>query len=100
MSSPLDSFAVPSSFTTFPARIHGEEDAISQSVTGIIQKFGKLLPDIDGHNIAVGPYGNYFAMAFPEGEIDRVRVSAEILTALWIYDGMYELLNDHVSFSD
>jgi hypothetical protein len=47
------------------------------------------VPDFDKRSHSAGPNGDFFALTWPDGDAQRVKLMAEIIEALWIYDGMY-----------
>ena len=87
MSTVLDKYAVPEVFTTFPARIHNGDEEVAKASQKVLDKFRDLIPNIDDHHIATGPYGHCVAICFPDGELERVKASAQIIAFIWIYDG-------------
>ncbi|KAF2747008.1 terpenoid synthase [Sporormia fimetaria CBS 119925] len=52
--------------------------------------------------ILFGPYGNVYAITYPEGVEERVMLAAEIIEALWIYDALpfQEAIEEHSAINE
>lgn len=85
----VDVFATPSCFTTLPVRVHEHEKDIARCEDTILDVFRNLSLRIKIRPHSKGPNGNFFAFCYPDGLTERVSLNAEIIEALWIYDGTY-----------
>ncbi|KAI1390398.1 terpenoid synthase [Hypoxylon trugodes] len=89
-STKLDTSLAPQSITAFPVRVHKDEDQVSQSALDARNNFQGLLPDADYRSHSSGPYGNFFALTWPDGITERVKLGTEIIETLWLYDDVIE----------
>lgn len=85
----VDTFSVPSCFTTFPVYVHEDERDIARCEDTVPKIVHELAPHLDVRLHSIGPYGNVFAFCYPTGLTERVGLNAEIVEALWIYDGVF-----------
>ncbi|KAF9262057.1 terpenoid synthase [Marasmius fiardii PR-910] len=92
MSKAIDATIVPQYFQRFPVRIHKDEPLIVQGSNAALQTFVRLVPEKDTRSHAVGPYGDVYAICYPEGKTEKVKLTAEIIESLWMYDDITELL--------
>lgn len=83
----VDTFSVPSCFTTFPVCVHEAERDIARCEDTVPKIVRELAPHLNVRLHSIGPYGNVFAFCYPTGLTERVGLNAEIVEALWIYDG-------------
>ncbi|KAJ7112765.1 isoprenoid synthase domain-containing protein [Mycena crocata] len=82
----IDTSTVPQSFTRFPVKIHDEAHRISAlSSAAAEETFQRFTKTSAPHS--KGLYGDVCAMCYPDGDVERVRICAEIIEILWIYDG-------------
>jgi hypothetical protein len=87
MSKPIDTTLEPQYFQRFPVRVHKDEPVVKQGSTATVKMFGSLIPKNDTCLYAEGPYGDAYALCFPEGDTEKTKIAGEVITALWIYDG-------------
>ncbi|KAL0056879.1 hypothetical protein AAF712_016508 [Marasmius tenuissimus] len=92
MSKAIDTSLVPQYFQRFPVRIHADEPFIAQGSNAARKTFQRLVPEKDARSHAVGPYGDAYAICYPEGKAEKVKLAAEIIEALWMYDDVIEAL--------
>ncbi|KAJ7280280.1 isoprenoid synthase domain-containing protein [Mycena rebaudengoi] len=90
MPTPLDTSSVPKSFTRFPVKIHDEAPQIALSTVAAAKTFKYFARATSPHSS--GPYGDACAISYPEGDIERVKLSAALIELLWIYDGKHSAL--------
>ncbi|KAI1461775.1 terpenoid synthase [Annulohypoxylon moriforme] len=86
----LDTTSSPQCITTFPVRVHKDESEISQGALDARGNFKDLLPDAETRPHSAGPYGNFFAICWPESRMERVKLGTEIIETLWLYDDVIE----------
>ncbi|KAJ7776604.1 isoprenoid synthase domain-containing protein, partial [Mycena maculata] len=92
---PIDTTVVPECFGRFPVKIHSEEPKIARGSAAALKKFQCFAKDSRSHS--VGPYGDAYAICYPDGDVERVQLSAEIIEALWMYDDVIEALPHDVA---
>ncbi|KAF5229231.1 hypothetical protein FAUST_10542 [Fusarium austroamericanum] len=94
----IDVFAVPSCFTTLPVQIHENERDIAKCEDKILQELHNIMPQVEIRPHSKGPQGNFFAYCYPKGLAERVKLNAEVIESLWIYDDLIETLpHDHAA---
>ncbi|KAI1098217.1 terpenoid synthase [Jackrogersella minutella] len=86
----LDTSSSPQSITTFPVSVHKDEPQINQGAIDARSKFQHLLPETECRPHSAGPYGNFFAICWPDSIMERVRLATEIIETLWLYDDVIE----------
>ncbi|KAK6525359.1 hypothetical protein TWF694_005498 [Orbilia ellipsospora] len=82
-------------FTIFQVRLHYREDAISESCEAARQTYQKIASELNPALLrpcSASSYGCFFAFSWPDGDIERVKLAAEIIETLWIYDDVIEAL--------
>lgn len=77
----------PQSITTFPVRVHKEDGQINQGALNARKNFKDVAKKTDFRSHSAGPHGNFFAMCWPNGKTERVKLATEIIESLWLYDG-------------
>ncbi|KAL0570073.1 hypothetical protein V5O48_011891 [Marasmius crinis-equi] len=92
MSVAIDTTLVPQYFQRFPVRVHKDELLIAQGSDAALKTFKRLVPEKDTRSHAVGPHGDAYAICYPEGKTEKVKLAAEIIEALWMYDDIIEAL--------
>ncbi|KAK7464983.1 hypothetical protein VKT23_006191 [Stygiomarasmius scandens] len=92
MSKPIDITLVPECFGSFPVAVHKDEPQIGAGSNAALKLFERLVPEKDSRSHAVGPYGDAYAICYPEGDTEKTKLSAEIIEALWMYDDVIEAL--------
>jgi len=90
MSKPVDITLVPECFGSFPVAVHKDEPQIGAGSNAALKLFERLVPEKDSRSHAVGPYGDAYAICYPEGDTEKTKLSAEIIEALWMYDGEFQ----------
>ncbi|KAJ7758465.1 isoprenoid synthase domain-containing protein [Mycena maculata] len=93
MPTTIDTSIVPECFTRFPASRHDEEAQIALASAGAENSFHPSVKDSRTHG--EGPYGVMYALAFPQGDVERVKIAAEVIALLWVYDDVIEALPYH-----
>lgn len=85
----LDKSLEPNCFTLFPVHLHPEENVISEGCDDARRLLERHIGS--GFKISrthsAGPYGNFFALTLPEGDVQKVKILTEVIETLWIYDG-------------
>ncbi|EEB94611.1 hypothetical protein MPER_06545, partial [Moniliophthora perniciosa FA553] len=92
MSTPIDISLVPECFGSFLVRVLKDEPQIAAGSDAALKMFERLVPEKDSRSHAVGPYGDAYAICYPEGDTEKTKLSAEIIEALWMYDDIIEAL--------
>uniref|UniRef100_A0A0W0FSY1 Terpenoid synthase n=1 Tax=Moniliophthora roreri TaxID=221103 RepID=A0A0W0FSY1_MONRR len=92
MSILIDTNLFPECFGSFPVRVHKDEPQVAAGSDATLKMFERLVPEKDSRSHAIGPYGDAFAMSYPEGDTEKTKLSAEIIQALWMYDDITETL--------
>lgn len=88
----IDISSSPSCITTFPVCRHADEPQISQGAQAARETWLEIVPsakDKELRSHSAGPYGNFFAITWPYGKMDRVKLATEIIETLWVYDGEF-----------
>jgi hypothetical protein len=85
----IDASGIPECFTTFPIRVHRDDENIHQGAEAARNSFRKHgITAEDKRLHSAGPYGNFFSICWPAGDSARVKLATEFLEWLWVYDGM------------
>ncbi|PPR01430.1 hypothetical protein CVT24_001904 [Panaeolus cyanescens] len=92
MSKVIDTTLVPQYFQRFPVRVHKDEPVVGQGSNAALKTFERLVPEKDTRSHAIGPFGDAYAICYPEGKTEKVKLAAEIIEALWMYDDIIEAL--------
>ncbi|KAL0568081.1 hypothetical protein V5O48_013906 [Marasmius crinis-equi] len=92
MSVAIDTTLVPQYFQRLPVRVHKDEALIARGSNAALKTFKRLIPEKDTRSHAVGPHGDAYAICYPEGKTEKVKLDAEIIEALWMYDDIIEAL--------
>jgi hypothetical protein len=99
MSKPVDTTLEPQYFQRFPVRVHKDEHIVKEGSGAAVKMFESLVPEKDTRSHgAVGPYGDAYALSFPEGDTEKTKLAGEIIEALWMYDGEWICAKD-ISFN-
>jgi hypothetical protein len=86
-SKPIRVSSSPSCVTIFPVALHSDEFEVSQGALAARNNWLSLMPSNDIRPHSAGPYGNFFALCWPYGDTERVKLATEIIETLWLYDG-------------
>ncbi|KAJ4297447.1 hypothetical protein N0V90_005338 [Kalmusia sp. IMI 367209] len=89
----IDVSSSPSCITTFPVRVHADKSQITQGAHAARKTWLDIVPsakDKELRSHSAGPYGNFFAITWPYGKIERVKLATEIIETLWMYDDLAE----------
>ncbi|KAF2688339.1 terpenoid synthase [Lentithecium fluviatile CBS 122367] len=78
----IDISSSPSCITTFPVCRHAARKTWLEIVPSAKDR------ELRSHS--AGPYGNFFAITWPYGKMDRVKLATEIIETLWVYDDLAE----------
>ncbi|TGJ82847.1 hypothetical protein E0Z10_g5919 [Xylaria hypoxylon] len=78
------------SITTFPVRVHREDNQINQGALNARKNFKNVAHKTEFRSHSAGPYGNFFATCWPNGKTERVKLATEIIESLWVYDDVME----------
>ncbi|KAI0974822.1 terpenoid synthase [Xylaria arbuscula] len=80
----------PQSITSFPVRVHKEDDQINKGALNARKNFKHVAKKTDFRSHSAGPHGNFFATCWPNGKTERVKLATEIIESLWLYDDVME----------
>ncbi|KAI1120251.1 terpenoid synthase [Nemania abortiva] len=80
----------PQSITTFPVRVHKEDNQINQGALNARKNFKEFARNTEFRSHSAGPHGNFFSICWPNGKTERVRLATEIIESLWVYDDVME----------
>ncbi|KAI8949500.1 terpenoid synthase [Xylaria longipes] len=80
----------PQSLTTFPVRVHKEDNQINHSALSARKNFKDVARNTEFRSHSAGPFGNFFAICWPNGKTERVKLATEIIESLWLYDDVME----------
>ncbi|KAF5022998.1 hypothetical protein F66182_4956 [Fusarium sp. NRRL 66182] len=80
----------PASITTFPVALHSDESQVSRGAETAREAWIRLMPRSDPRPHSAGPCGNFFAYCWPHGKTGRVKLAAEIVETLWLYDDIID----------
>ncbi|KAI0200612.1 terpenoid synthase [Astrocystis sublimbata] len=80
----------PQSITTFPVRVHKEDNQINNSALSARKNFKDIAKKTEFRPHSTGPYGNFFATCWANGKTERVKLATEIIESLWLYDDVME----------
>ena len=83
----IDVACSPSCITTSAVRCHREERKISEGAQAARKTWLEIVPDAQLRSHSAGPFGNFFAITWPIGKTERVKLATEIIETLWLYDG-------------
>ncbi|KAF5372501.1 hypothetical protein D9758_005235 [Tetrapyrgos nigripes] len=92
MSKAIDTTLAPQYFQRFPVHIHKDEPVVKEGSSAAVKMFERLVPEKDTRSHAVGPYGDAYAICYPEGDTEKTKLAGEIIEALWMYDDIIEAL--------
>ncbi|KAH9905775.1 terpenoid synthase [Xylariomycetidae sp. FL2044] len=84
--------SVPQCVTTFPVCLNKGDSQVSQGAFDARGHFQEVTPNAEYRSHSAGPHGNFFSLCWPGGKVERVRLAAEIIETLWIYDDVIEEL--------
>lgn len=77
----------PQSITSFPVRVHKEDNQINHGAMNARKNFKDFTRSTEFRSHSAGPYGNFFSTCWPNGKTERVKLATEIIESLWLYDG-------------
>ncbi|CAI6072571.1 unnamed protein product [Clonostachys chloroleuca] len=103
---PISVSSSPSCVTTFPVARHRAEAQIEEGALAARKAWLDLMPGQDLRTHSAGPDGNFFALCWPYGKTERVKLATEIIETLWLYDDLIEdvphteALQTHASLRD
>ncbi|KAI0161417.1 terpenoid synthase [Xylariaceae sp. FL1272] len=80
----------PQSITSYPVRVHKEDDSINQSALAARKNFKNFASKTEFRSHSAGPHGNFFSTCWPNGAADRIKLATEIIETLWLYDDVME----------
>jgi hypothetical protein len=83
----VDKSSQPKSITTFPVRVHKEDNQINQAALNARKNFKEFARNTEFRPHSASPYGNFFSICWPNGKTERVKLATEIIESLWLYDG-------------
>jgi hypothetical protein len=86
---PISVSSSPSCVTTFPVARHRAEAQIEEGALAARKAWLDLMPGQDLRTHSAGPDGNFFALCWPYGKTERVKLATEIIETLWLYDGEF-----------
>ncbi|KAF2636154.1 terpenoid synthase [Massarina eburnea CBS 473.64] len=89
----IDISSSPSCITTFTVRVHKDEPQITQGAQAARNTWLDIVPSAKDKQLrshSAGPHGNFFAITWPYGKMERVKLATEIIETLWMYDDIAE----------
>jgi hypothetical protein len=89
----IDISSSPSCITTFPVRLHVDEPQVTLGAHAARKTWLDIVSSSDDTELrphSAGPHGNFFAITWPYGRTERVKLATEIIETLWMYDGQSE----------
>ncbi|KAF1959363.1 hypothetical protein CC80DRAFT_355100, partial [Byssothecium circinans] len=81
----IDVLSSPSCITTFPVRLHADEPQITLGAQAARKTWLDIDPPAKEKELrshSAGPYGNFFALTWPYGKMERVKLATEIIETL------------------
>ncbi|KAI1316136.1 hypothetical protein F5Y16DRAFT_406892 [Xylariaceae sp. FL0255] len=89
----MDLIRVPQKITIFPVCIHQHEGQIALQIYNARRNVQVLAPQFTYRPHSANSHGNFFAMCWPTGNVEKVGLAAEITETLWLYDDFIENLS-------